>query len=205
VRVCKDYVYDEPLLSADSDKVEKLTVETCDNHVYFYADVDSDRCLALIKEIRELDKMLRNERLTRDLPDDFPYTPIWLHVNSRGGFLTDGLSVSDQLARIKTPIYSIVEGRAASAATLISISCTKRFILPSAYMLLHQLSVKTWGTYEQIKDEVKLLDMMMKQLTKFYVGCSKLTEKQVKVFLSHDSWFDAEECVKLGLVDEIVV
>lgn len=37
----------------------RLTVETVDNHIYFYADVDSDRCLALIRAIREADSELR--------------------------------------------------------------------------------------------------------------------------------------------------
>lgn len=187
-----------------SDEIPKLTVETSNNHVYFYATVDSDRCLALIKSIRDLDNQLRNERLTRSLPDDFPAIPIWLHINSGGGFLFDGLSTGDQLARIATPIYSIVEGYAASAATIISMSCTKRYIIPSAYMLIHQLSGFAWGTYEQVKDDVHLMDMAMERLIGFYTEHSKLDEGQVKGFLRRDSWFKADECIAHGLADEVL-
>ena len=42
-----------------------LTVETVDNHIYFYSDVDGDRCLALLKTIREVDSRLRMERVSR--------------------------------------------------------------------------------------------------------------------------------------------
>jgi ATP-dependent Clp protease protease subunit len=188
---------------AESNIVPKLTVETSDNHVYFYATVDSDRCLALIKEIRELDKDLRNERLTRELPDDFPHTPIWLHINSGGGSLFDGFGLADQLVHVKTPIYSIVEGYTASAATLISMSCTKRFILPSAYMLVHQLSSMAWGTYEQIKDDVHLMDMAMERLIDFYAVHSNMKRKAIKKMLSRDSWFNANECIEKGFVDGI--
>ena len=195
---------------ADSKKVEgngkdKLTVESVGNHVYFYAYVDSDRCLALIKQLREIDTAYRNEYVSRDLGDlDYPQTPIWLHVQSGGGGVFAALALIDQLKRIKTPIFSIVEGYSASAATLISMSCTKRFIMPSAYMLIHQLSSVSWGTYEEIKDEVHLLDMLMDTLTGFYKTNSKLTEKRIKDLLKRDSWFNAKECIEIGLADEIL-
>lgn len=182
----------------------KLTVEQVDNHVYFYAHVDSDRCLALIRTIRELDGRLRNEYASRALPDDYPPTPIWLHVNSYGGYLFDAMAIVDQIQRIKTPVFSIVEGCTASAATLITMSCERRYIMPSSFMLIHQLSTFTWGTYEQIKDEVKLLDQMMDTLITFYTEHSKLDDDDVRDLLKHDSWFSARECIERGLADAML-
>jgi ATP-dependent protease ClpP protease subunit len=181
-----------------------LTVEAVDTHVYFYAPVNTDRCLDLLRNIRELDNRLRNERLSRMIPDDVPATPIWLHIQSGGGGMFSGFNLLDQLAMIKTPIYSIVEGICASAATMISMACTKRFIMPSSFMLIHQISSVAWGTYEQIKDDVHLLDMAMERLYSFYTGKSNLTKTQVKAYLKKDTWFSAEECLENGLVDEIL-
>ena len=104
----------------DSEESSRLTVETVDNHIYFYADVDSDRCLALIRAVRETDSELRTEHLSRGL-DGEPLTPIWLHIHSYGGSLFAAFSLADQLAMIKSPLYAIVEGIAASAATLIAM------------------------------------------------------------------------------------
>jgi len=190
-------------VKADSGNTPKLTVESINNHVYFYAVVDSDRCLALMRSIREIDDQLRNEYFSRELPEDHPYTPIWLHVQSPGGALFVGLSVGDQLKKIKSPIYSIVEGYVASAATLISMSCTKRFIQPSAFMLIHQLSALTWGTYEQLRDDMHLYDMAMQKLVNFYSSHSKLKEDDVKELLKRDSWFNADECYSNGFIDEV--
>jgi len=75
--------------------------------------------------------------------------------------------------------------------------------MPSSFMLIHQLSTFTWGTYAQIKDEMKLLDQMMETLVAFYKGHSKLDEKTTRELLSHDSWFGAQECVDRGLADEM--
>ena len=76
----------------------------------------------MLRAVREADSWLRNERLTRSIPDEHPLVPIWLHVQSYGGDLLAGFSAADQLATIPTPIYSIVEGVCASAATVISIT-----------------------------------------------------------------------------------
>jgi hypothetical protein len=52
-------------IKAASDAPARLTVESIDNHVYFYADVDSDRCLSMIRQIREIDIRLRTEQISR--------------------------------------------------------------------------------------------------------------------------------------------
>ncbi len=190
--------------SGEESRVPKLTVETIDNHVYFYAVVDTDRCLALVRTLRELDSKLRNESSSRSLPAGHPPTPIWLHIQSGGGGIHSGLSVADQLPLIQTPIFSVVEGYCASAATLISMSATRRFIMPRAFMLIHQVSSFAWGKYEEFKDEVHILDMIMDSLVDFYAAKSKLKRREIKERLKRDSWFSAEEAIAAGLADEIL-
>ncbi|HEX2908664.1 MAG TPA: Clp protease ClpP [Phototrophicaceae bacterium] len=190
--------------AAGSAETPRLTVETVDNHIYFYADVDSDRCLALVRAIREADASLRSEYLSRGL-DGLPATPIWLHIYSYGGDLFTGFSVADQLSMIKSPVYSVVEGICASAATLISMSCTKRYILPRSFMLIHQLSAFVWGTHEQFKDEMSLQQKAMDRLVEFYVSKSKVgSEEELRTMLQRDFWMDAETCVKLGFADDVL-
>lgn len=202
-RAAEEEKAQEPAANGES-RTPKLTVETINNHVYFYARVDEDRCLALIRTLRELDDRLRNERSSRSLPKEYLPTPIWLHIQSPGGGVFAGLGIADQLKGIASPIFSIVEGYAASAATLITMSCTRRYITPSSFMLIHQLSSFAWGKFEELKDEMHLLNMMMDRLVTFYTERSKLDEERVKELLQRDSWFHAEECVELGLADEIL-
>ncbi|KKN33285.1 hypothetical protein LCGC14_0805350 [marine sediment metagenome] len=183
--------------------IAPTTVEAINNHVYFYADVNSDRGLTLLQRLREADNFLRSEHISRALPPDFPPIPIWLHINSWGGSVTDGFAISDQIKQIQTPIYSIVEGMCASAATFISMACSQRYIQPSAYMLIHELSAFMWGTYTQIKDDVKLLDMMIERITTFYLNNSTLKREDVEKSLKHNTWFNADMAIKAGMVDNI--
>ncbi|MDZ4671002.1 MAG: Clp protease ClpP [Phototrophicales bacterium] len=182
----------------------RLTVETIDNHIYFYADVDSDRCLALIRAVRETDSTLRNEHLSRGLEGQ-PLTPIWLHIHSYGGDLFTGFSIADQLRMIKSPIYTIVEGICASAATLIAMTGTKRYMLPSSFMLIHQLSSMVWGTHENFKDEMALQQKAMDRLINFYATRSNASAEKIREMLTRDFWMDAESCIENGFIDEILL
>ncbi|RMF82571.1 MAG: Clp protease ClpP [Chloroflexi bacterium] len=187
----------------NGDRPRRLTVETIDNHIYFYADVDSDRCLALMREVRETDSELRSQHLSRGLEGQ-PMTPIWLHIHSYGGSLFTAFSVADQLAMIKSPIYGIVEGVCASAATLIVMSCQKRYILPNSFMLIHQLSSFMWGTHEEFKDEMDLQEQLMERLVEFYAKHTNLSRKKLRQMLKRDFWMDAETSIEHRFVDEMM-
>lgn len=182
-----------------------MTIATVDNHVYFYSPVDSDRCLDLLQTIMDVDNRLRNERLSRSIPEDHPYTPIWLHIHSYGGSLFTGLGTADKLAHIISPVYTVVEGCAASAATLLSIMGARRYILPNSFMLIHQLSTVMWGTHEEFKDEMALQEMAMGKLAALYAQRTNRDEDQIREMLKRDTWMDAETCLQHGFVDEIIM
>lgn len=194
--------FDYRAITSGEDSL-RLTVETIDNHVYFYADVDSDRCLALMRSLRETDTRLRAQHLSRGL-ENTPPIPIWLHIHSYGGDLFAGFSAADQIKLLKSPVYSVVEGICASAAALISMSCARRYILPNSFMLIHQLSGAVWGTHEQFKDELNLQSKAMERLVAFYARQSKVSEEEIRTMLQRDFWMDAETCVQHGFVDEIL-
>jgi ATP-dependent protease ClpP protease subunit len=174
-----------------------------DNHIYFYSDVDENHCLTLIKSLRDIDIKLRGERNSRALSSDFPYVPIWLHICSPGGSLFHAFSVADQVKRLETPVWTIVEGYAASAGTILSVSGKKRYILPNAFMIIHQLSSVHWGKYEELKDSMNMLDMAMDNIATLYKDKTKIKPKEIKELLKRDSWFNAKQCIEKGLVDEI--
>jgi len=74
----------------------------------------------------------------------------------------------------------------------------------NSYMLIHQLSSGIWGKYDDIKDEMKNLDMLMEKITSLYQRHTKLPEEKLKEILTHDLWFSAEQCLEYGLVDKIL-
>jgi ATP-dependent protease ClpP protease subunit len=129
--------------------------------------------------------------------------PIYLHINSRGGSILDAFAAIDYICNSRVPVYSIIEGSSASAGTLISVVCAKRYIRPTSYMLIHQLSSSLWGKMCEIEDEVQNLTDLMTRIRKIYMDRSKMPKKTLDNLLKRDIWLDAQTSIKHGLVDEL--
>ena len=130
---------------------------------------------------------------------------MYIHIFSPGGCAYSGFSLYDFIIEYKKyiKVYTIVEGLAASAATFISIAGTKRYITPSSYMLIHQLSTFMGGNFEQLKDEFDNSKKCMDKIIEIYKAHTKITVKKIPKILKHDLNWSAEECLRNGLVDEI--
>ncbi len=175
-------------------------VDISDNTIMFYGEVSERNAKLLNKAIRMLDKDLQVFKVKYDSEPP----PIKLHINSYGGSVFAGLSTVDVILNCKTPVHSYIDGSAASAATLISVVADKRFIYQNSHMLIHQLSSSMWGKFEDFKDEMENLDMLMTKIKKIYKDKTSMSTRQITEILKRDKWFDAEKCVELGLVDEVV-
>ena len=178
---------------------QKLSISSVNNHIYFYCSVSKSSALDLNLEIKKVtrDLMVQAKKYNTNPP------PIYLHINSYGGSVFAGLSIIDQIKENPIPIYSVIEGAAASAATLISVCCDKRYIKPHAYMLIHQLSSGFWGKMNEFEDEITNLQELMKVIKRIYKEHTKIDEDKLDDILKHDLWWNASVCKKKGLVDKV--
>ena len=184
----------------DEEGDENNKVVAMDNRLYFYSEVTRPDCLTLNKALQTTGNNLAN--FARNYGVDAP--PIRLHINSYGGSVFAGLSSVDYIKDSTVPVHSIVEGCAASAATLMSVVAERRFIKSNAYMLIHQLSAGMWGKFEEMKDEMENCEALMESIKKIYVAHAKIPKAKLDEILKRDLWLDAKTCLEYGLVDEII-
>ena len=178
---------------------EPSFVETVDNHIYFYSYVGKSEVLQLNRRIRELNnELVRSAQLQGREP-----ASIFLHINSYGGSLFDGLAAMDTVLSCKVPVVTIIDGCCASAATFLSIVGNRRLIPKHGFMLIHQLSAMSWGKYRELQDDNINFNRLMDTIKAIYSEYTKIPEDKINEILDHDLWFDAETCLKYGLVDEI--
>ena len=128
--------------------------------------------------------------------------PIYLHINSFGGGVFAAFAAIDFINNSEIPIYTIIEGASASAATLMSVVGKKRYMTKHASMLIHQLSSWTSGKMNEIEDEYQNLSEMMDNISSIYLKNTKLKKKELLQYLKHDRWWDFNKCKKHGLIDE---
>jgi len=181
---------------------EKIYIK--ENHLYFHTGVDEDSVDTVKKLMRSYAIKFNRIRKTHTCVEINP-KPLYLHIYSPGGDVYAGLSLYDYIMEYREhiPVYTVVEGLAASAATFISVAGTKRFITPSSYMLIHQLSTFMHGNFEQLKDEFDNSKKLMEKIMDIYETHTSITKKKIPKILKHDLIWDADECAANGLVDEI--
>ena len=174
-------------------------VEVQDNMIMFYGEVNERNNKTLNKVLRGLDKDLQTVKVKYGVQ-----VPIKLYISSYGGSIFAAFSTVDTILTLRTPVHTYIDGSAASAATLISVVGEKRFIHQNSFMLIHQLSSTMWGKYEEFKDEMENLDMLMDRIKQIYQKHTTIPKTPLANILKRDIWLDAQKCIKWGLVDEIV-
>jgi len=177
------------------------SVRVSENTIFFYSDVTEQSALDLNQALYEVDSKLKNT--SNFLGPNF--TPhIKLRINSYGGSLFAGLAILDVMRNLKSEIHTYVDGAAASAATIISIAGTKRYIGKNSMMLIHQLSTGAYGKYSELEDDMENNKRLMKMIKDIYKQYTKVPMKNIDEILKHDLWFDSSKCLEFGLVDQIV-
>jgi len=171
------------------------------NHVYFNDDITNETAFALNKELRQVEAKLKVLALTQGLQPG----PIYLHLTTDGGSIHAAFTIVDCIQSLSVPVYSVVDGFVASAGTLVSLAAEKRYIRPNAYMLIHELRSGVWGKMSSIEEEVENLKKVMEHLQRYYTDRTKITKKQLEKLLSKDVIWNAEECIKKGVADEIIM
>lgn len=174
------------------------TIRVIENNVYFYGDVTESNALDLNATLRAVDMKLKSAATVLDVKP-----VIKLHINSYGGSLFAGLATVDTIRSLNSEVHSIIDGAAASAATIISCSCNKRSIGKYSKMLIHQLSSGMYGKYNELEDDMENNKHLMETIKAIYKEYTKVPMKKLNEILKHDLWFDSKTCLDLGLVDKI--
>ena len=179
---------------------EPAVIESVNNRIYFYSEISRESVLKLNRELYEKGSNL----LARSIYEGTEVTSIQLHINSYGGSIFAGLACLDEIINCPVPVNTVIDGCCASAGTFLSVVGKRRFIKRHAFMLVHQLQSVMWGKYQEFEDEMENLKRLMKMIKDIYKEYTNLPMKNLDEILKHDLWFDAETCLKYGLVDEIL-
>ena len=197
----KEPKHEEKPKSIEDKETRPSFVEVVENRIYFYSRIETEKILQLNRNILSMGINLQREATIQNREP----ANIYLHIQSYGGSIFAGMAGMDEIIKSIVPVYTMVDGCCASAATFLSVCGKKRFINRHAYMLIHQLSSFMWGKYEDFKDEIQNLDKIMVMIKQVYKEYTKIPMSKLDEILKHDLWFDADRCKEYGLVDEIII
>lgn len=132
--------------------------------------------------------------------------PIKIFINSPGGVADDGFAIYDVIKFVKSPVYTIVTGLAASAATIVMVGAApeRRLILKHSRVMLHQPSVGIRGTAADIAISAKEIIRLRRKANELFHRETGQALDKLEEDMHRDFWMSADEAVSYGLCDRIV-
>jgi ATP-dependent protease ClpP protease subunit len=161
-----------------------------------------------METINKLNKQLRSletKLITMGSNLNIEPPAIRIHITSNGGSVFAAFRAINCIKSLRVEVHTIIDGYAASAATMISVCGDKRYINKYSNMLIHELrSATSWNKMSELEDEVENMRLIMNQIKDIYVEHTNLTRSELNKLLKRDMDWDVNQCLKAGLVDEII-
>lgn len=132
---------------------------------------------------------------------------ITIHINSRGGDIREAWSMYDFLRASGKEITCIVEGQAASAATIILMAAPKerRYAREHAEICIHNSRYQTFDNYTA-EELAKMADELTEEDNKMvalYVERTDMSEDEARALMQEDKYISAEKAQEYGLIGNI--
>ncbi|MBP6891088.1 ATP-dependent Clp protease proteolytic subunit [Candidatus Parcubacteria bacterium] len=131
---------------------------------------------------------------------------IQIYINSPGGSVTAGLAIYDTMQYVKPDVSTVCVGVAASmAAVLLSAGKkNKRFALPNAEIMLHQVAGGAEGQASEIEITAKQILKIKARLNNILAMHTSQTLAKIEADTDRDFYLDPKEAKKYGLIDQIL-
>lgn len=135
-----------------------------------------------------------------------PKKDIQLYINTPGGSVTAGLAIYDTMQFVKCDVSTICFGLAASMGAVLLSSGTKgkRFALPNAEILLHQVAGGATGPAVEIEITAKQIIKIKNKLNEILSVHSGQPLAKVEKDTDRDFYLSAQEAKEYGVVDEVI-
>ncbi len=125
-----------------------------------------------------------------------------VHINSSGGDVFDGIAMFNALAGRKGKVTTVVDGLAASIASILAQAGQTRVIAPGAMLMIHDVWSMCVGNAGDMREYADLLDQLSDNLATIYAARGG-TAEQWRGAMRAETWYTAQGAVDAGLADEL--
>ena len=124
-----------------------------------------------------------------------------VHVNSGGGIATEGAAIHALLAARTGRTDVVVEGIAASAASLIAMAGETVSMADGAVMMIHDPAGFTMGTSADHAKQIEALEALATAYARVYAAKSGKTTDEAREVMKAERWYAADEAIAEGFAD----
>ena len=202
-----------PIFDAVRQVVENMQLELPDNTLpdpallSYYAFLN-ERKLFLEEDvgfpIMEMIKLImRWNQEDKDIPVE-QRKPITIYIMSDGGYMSFMWAMLDAMLTSKTPIITVNLGVAASAASLIYLAGSKRLMMPTATVIIHEGSTEVAGDANKVMDATRNYNKELAKMKEFILARTSIPPRVLNKKAKDDWYIDAATCLEYGVCHKIV-
>jgi ATP-dependent Clp protease protease subunit len=128
-----------------------------------------------------------------------------IRINSPGGNFFEGITIHNYLRTLKAKTTVVVDGVAASAASIVAMAGDRVLMPENAMMFIHNPWMFVAGDAKVMRKAADDLDQMRDSSVATYLRKTgdKIDRPKLVDMLNAETWLSAEESVKFGLADEM--
>ncbi|HFU4472186.1 TPA: head maturation protease, ClpP-related [Streptococcus suis] len=129
---------------------------------------------------------------------------ITLWINSPGGDVFAAAQIYNLLMDYKGDVHVVIDGLAASAASVIAMAGTTVSMSPVAMMMIHNPWTVVQGEAKDMQKVIEMLGEIKESIINAYELRTGLSRTKLSHLMDSESWFNAKKAVELGFADKIL-
>lgn len=128
-----------------------------------------------------------------------------LHINSPGGEVFEGLAILNLLRAHPANVVTIVDGIAASIASVIALAGNEVTMSPNSELMIHDAWGICIGNAADMASLGATLDHLSNNVASVYASKAGGPVADWRALMLAETWYGADEAVAAGLADSVVV
>lgn len=128
-------------------------------------------------------------------------TGVLLRINSPGGEVYDGLAIYNYLNGMDIPVTAMVDGIAASMASVVLMAADVIIVPENAFVMIHNPWGFRMGDADEMRKGADLLEKMGDSLASIYAERTGKEQSDIVAMMNDDTYMTGSEAVELGFAD----
>lgn len=158
------------------------------------------------------DPAIIDTNIKSDLSDITEYDELNVHINSYGGIATQGIAIYNIIrdavrnAKKQKPNFvcnTIVEGIAASAASIIFCAGDNRIMRVGSQLMIHNAISVIYGNSVDLRKEAEVLDQYDQSIASIYAYVGNKSKEDYLAAMNAETYYTADESVDVGLATSV--